>query len=448
VKVLLVSPFHPELMKGGSQQICYELFEGLKDLPVVDPVLLAAVDESCGFLFKSGARITGFDQRDNEFLYLSRGYDFIWHKATVPALVTAFVEFLELVQPDVVHFHHFLLFGLDLLTVTRRTLPSARIIFTFHEFIAICDADGHFVRRTDGSLCSHASPVRCYQCFPDRTPEQFFVREMWVKRHLAAVDIFTVPSAFMIEHFVRWGLDPGKIVHVTNGQRDYSHGCLVIDDRTKRNRFGFFGQLIDIKGVQLILRAVRQLRTEGFTDFVVEINGGNLRYATEACRAEIEDFFAEEEKLPFDQRIVFRNGPYQVDQLRQRMVRVDWCIVPSIWWETFALVISEAWMFRKPVICSNAGAMAERVTHDVDGLHFEMGSEIGLAQALRRAATEPGLWERLAANVPRPPSRDDMVSGFRALYDIVPPAVAEKVAPPPRSARVASRGRGGNPPPG
>lgn len=444
MKILLVSPFHPELMKGGSQQICYELFEGLKDLPDVEPILLAAVDESCGFLFKSGARITGFDQRDNEFLYLSRGYDFIWHKATVPVLVAAFVEFLELVQPDIVHFHHFLLFGLDLLTVTRRTLPNARIIFTFHEFIAICDADGHLVRRTDGSLCSHASHVRCYQCFPDRTPEQFFVREMWVKRHLAAVDIFTVPSAFMSERFVRWGLDANKITHVTNGQRDYSDGRLVTDDRTKRNRFGFFGQLIDIKGVHLILRAVRQLRVEGFTDFVIEINGGNLQYATEACRAEIEAFFAVEEKLPFDQRIVFRNGPYQVDQLRQRMARVDWCVVSSIWLETFALVISEAWMFRKPVICANAGAMAERVTHEADGLHFEIGSEIGLAQALRRAATEPGLWERLAANVPRPPSRDDMVRGFRAVYGTEQPVAAEKAAPPSSAPRPALRARGSN----
>jgi glycosyltransferase involved in cell wall biosynthesis len=441
VKVLLVSPFHPELMKGGSQQICYELFEGLQELPDVEPVLLAAVDESFGALFKSGARITGFDRRENEFLYLSRGYDFVWHKAGVPELVEAYIEFLELVRPDVVHFHHFLLFGLDLLTVTRRTLPNARIIFTFHEFIAICDADGHLVRRNDGSLCSRASSVRCHQCFPDRTPEHFFMREMWVKRHLAAVDVFTVPSAFMIEHFVRWGLEPSKITHVTNGQRDYSHGRPVVDERVRRNRFGFFGQLIDIKGVQLLLRAVRQLRTEGFTDLVVEINGGNLHYATEACRTEIEGFLEEEEKLPFDQRIVVLNGPYQVDQLRQRMARVDWCIVPSIWLEAFALVISEAWMFRKPVICSNAGAMAERVSHEVDGLHFEMGNENGLAQALRQAATEPGLWDRLAVNIPQPPRRDDMVKGFRTLYDAEQPAAMAEITSPLRSGGAASRGR-------
>jgi glycosyltransferase involved in cell wall biosynthesis len=184
---------------------------------------------------------------------------------------------------------------------------------------------------------------------------------------------------------------------------------------------------------------VRQLRAEGFTDFVIEINGDNLRYATEPCRAEVESFFEEEEKLPFDRRLVVRNGPYQVDQLRQRMVRIDWCIVPSIWREVFALVISEAWMFRKPVICSNVGAMAERVTHEVDGLHFEMGSESGLAQTLRRAATEAGLWERLVGNVPQPPSRDEMVSGFRAVYRTEQPVAMEGVLPSHRPNKPASR---------
>ena len=45
---------------------------------------------------------------------------------------------------------------------------KARIVFTLHEFLTICAADGHMVRRTDRSLCDRASPVRCHQCLPDR----------------------------------------------------------------------------------------------------------------------------------------------------------------------------------------------------------------------------------------------------------------------------------------
>lgn len=94
LRVLLVSLFHPELLRGGAQQICYELFEGLKETPGVQPTLLASVDGALyPALFKSGACITGFDDRDGEFLFLMRDYDYWWHKTSQPAMVEAFAEF-------------------------------------------------------------------------------------------------------------------------------------------------------------------------------------------------------------------------------------------------------------------------------------------------------------------------------------------------------------------
>ncbi len=416
MKVLLVSLFHPELVRGGAQQICYELFEGLKAVPGVEPVLLAAIDPSLGSFYKSGACITGFDGRSNEFLFLSRGYDYWWHKNTDSRLLEAYAEFLREVKPDVVHFHHFLLLGLDLLTFTRRILPNARIVFTLHEFMSICAADGQMLRVQDASLCTRASSVRCHQCIPAHGPEVFFMREMWVKRHFSNVDMFTTPSRFMIKHFTDWGLAASRITHVTNGQRDYSGGERPRDHDGPRARFGFFGQMVDNKGVWLILQAVSQLRSEGLTNFVVEINGGNLRYATEARRREIEAFREAEEALPYEARRVVFNGTYEVGQLAARMARVDWCIVPSVWWETFALVISEAWMFGRPVIASDVGAMRERVRHDIDGLRFAPGSVRALAETMRRAMTEEGLWQRLSDGIVAPPARDLMVAGMLGVY--------------------------------
>jgi glycosyltransferase involved in cell wall biosynthesis len=148
------------------------------------------------------------------------------------------------------------------------------------------------------------------------------------------------------------------------------------------------------------------------------LNGSNIQYATPAIKEEVEGFLSEEEKLPFAERIVRNNGGYQVDQLESRMARVDWCIVPSIWEEAFGLVVSEAWMFRRPVICSNVGGLAERVADEVNGLHFQMGDPRALASVIRRACTEPDLWERLSAALPEPPSLTAMVSAFRSVYGI------------------------------
>jgi glycosyltransferase involved in cell wall biosynthesis len=416
LRVLLISLFHPELVRGGAQQVCYELFRGLQERGDVEATLLASIDESVPALFKSGARITGFDRRPGEFLFLSRDYDYQWHKAGNPLLIESYIEFLEFVQPDVIHFHHFLTLGIDLISITRRVLPQARIVFTLHEFMAICAADGQMVRRTDRSLCQEASNVRCHQCFPDLAPEFFFVREMWMKRHLEAVDVFTAPSRFMIDHYVKWGIDPSKIHHVANGQADRGSGEVLNAASRPRNRFGFFGQMVDNKGIHILLEAVEHLRASGFSDFIVEINGDNLRYASEGRRKEIEAFLEREGQRRPHERNVIMNGSYQVDQLASRMRRIDWCIVPSVWWESFGLVISEAWMFKRPVIASNVGGMKERITDGVDGLHFDVGDARALAETMRRACSEEGLWRNLVAGIQAPMTRQTMSERFCELY--------------------------------
>jgi glycosyltransferase involved in cell wall biosynthesis len=411
-RVLLVSLFHPELVRGGAQQICYELFEGLA--PHADVTLLASVDASYPALFKPGAQITGFDNRPGEFLFLMQDYDSWWHKTSCVAMIDAFVEFLETIRPDVVHFHHFHTFGADFISLARRTLPAAKILFTCHDFMAICAADGHMVRKTDRSLCERPSQVRCHQCFPDHPPEDFLARKMWFQAHLAHVDVFTCPSRFMIEPFVEWGIPREKIFLVTNGQMLRGHAQPPAPG--PKNRFGFFGQLVDDKGLHMLLRAVRLLRGDGFTRFSLDINGDNIKYASAPVRKEIEDFLAAEALLPEAERIVVFNGSYQPSQLAGRMARVDWCIVPSLWREVFGLVVSEAWMFGKPVICSNEGGLAERVIDGVGGLQFELGDHRALARTMLRACTEEGLWERLRATLPEPPKREDMVGEFLAVY--------------------------------
>jgi glycosyltransferase involved in cell wall biosynthesis len=272
------------------------------------------------------------------------------------------------------------------------------------------------VRRTDRSLCDRASPLRCHQCFPEFAPEQFFLREHWMKAHLAAVDVFTTPSRFMLEHFVTWGLAAEKLVHVPNGQRNQNRGAPAGEPRARRNRFGFFGQMVDSKGVWLLLEAVEHLRADGFTDFTVEINGDNIRYASERRRGEIERFMASESARPAAEQNVIFNGSYHLDRIGQRMARIDWVVVPSVWWEIFGLVISEAWMFGRPVIGPNVGGPAERITHGRDGLLFEVADARALATTIRRAATEDGLWERLAAGITPPMSREEMVRRFHDVY--------------------------------
>ena len=141
-----------------------------------------------------------------------RWYPHDWLRFALPWMSKANARrVLDEVRPDVVHFHHFMNLGVDMLTLTRRLLPDCRIVFTFHEFLSICLAYGQMVRTVDRSLCAHASAVRCHQCFPEHAPETFFVRKQWFQEHLRVVDLFTVPSRFMIASIWTWSCSASTV---------------------------------------------------------------------------------------------------------------------------------------------------------------------------------------------------------------------------------------------
>jgi glycosyltransferase involved in cell wall biosynthesis len=98
------------------------------------------------------------------------------------------------------------------------------------------------------------------------------------------------------------------------------------------------------------------------------------------------------------------------------MENIDWVVVPSIWWENSPLVIQEAFGHGRPVLCSDIGGMAEKVTHDVNGLHFRAGDPDSLAMTMRTAATTPGLWERLRQNIPPVHAMQRHVATLTSLY--------------------------------
>ncbi len=74
-------------------------------------------------------------------------------------------------------------------------------------------------------------------------------------------------------------------------------------------------------------------------------------------------------------------------------------------------------MHRRPVICSDAGGMAEKVSDGVDGLHFRLGDAAGLAVTLERAAASPEEWRRLRAGIQPVFPVAEAVREHCAVYD-------------------------------
>ncbi|MFN3449506.1 MAG: glycosyltransferase [Roseococcus sp.] len=424
-RILFVSLFHPELVRGGAQQAAYELFQGARAAGL-DAIFLASCEPNIApALFKPGAIVTGFDGRPNEYLFLSDSFEHSWYRNLNIRALTWFAEFLRDTRPDVVHFHHFMTIGFDLFLIARRVLPNARLVLTLHEFLAICKADGHMVRRNDRTLCQQASPVRCHQCFPDISPEMFQLRSDWVRHALSVFDAFIAPTDFVRRRYLAWGLPAEKLHVVTNAQADYSQQDFRVPFQRPAhagppNRFGFFGQLVDNKGLGVVFDALELYAKTHEEPITLDISGANLNYASEGFRQRFDAFLEHARSL--EPLVTVRHlGGYSMADLPTRMGRVDWVIVPSVWWEIFALVLSEAYMFRRPPIASNIGGLGERVRHDVDGLLFDVGDAVSLMQTLHRCVTEPGLHARLAAASPGVPPVRDVVAAHCAVYGVAMP---------------------------
>jgi glycosyltransferase involved in cell wall biosynthesis len=424
--VLYVVHNHPSVMPGGAETYALELYEAMRSSGRYEAMLLARTGPpvSRGRRVHEGTLLEPVGGDPNQYYFHTDIEDYDWFLSTSrnKDVYTRFYrEFLLAVRPDVVHFQHTLFFGYDILRETRRTLPDAAIVYTLHEYVPICHNNGQMFRTT-GERCLQASPRRCHECFPDISPQQFFLRERFIKSHLGVVDLFVSPSRFLIDRYVDWGIPRDRIVFEQNG-RLQARPIPEPDDTffSHRDRIGYFGQFTAFKGADVVMKAMMLLaerRKKGGTDAngphpTLRLHGANIEHQPDEFQALFRSLL---DTAGDDVTMV---GRYRPEDLPALMAGVDWVIVPSIWWENSPLVIQEAFAHGRPVICSDIGGMAEKVTHGVNGLHFRAGDPASLADVITAAVTTHGLWEDLQAGIPEVHPLDEHVANLTDLYDRV-----------------------------
>ncbi len=415
--MLYVVHAHPSVLAGGAENYAHQLYEQMREDPEFEPVLLARTGPPS---YKQGRPHLGtplipVEGDPNQYLLYTdaAGYDYFNGTMKAKSLYTEhFRAFLEAYQPDVVHFQHTIFLGMDMVLETRRTLPHAAIVYTLHEFLPICFNDGQMMTRR-GALCDHASPRRCHECFPERSPQDFFLREQFLKSHLALVDLFIAPSHFLRSRYVEWGIEPDRIRFERNGR---PVSARVEEGKPRpRTRFGFFGQINQFKGADLAIEAMKLLAGRPEVEKLnsaphLYLHGANLEYQSEAFQERFNKL------LEASDGCVTLKGRYRPEELPSLMAAVDWVVVPSRWWENSPLVIQEAFQHRRPVICSDIGGMAEKVAHGVDGLHFRVGDARSLAEAMAKVATTDGLWDKLHSGVPEVHSLKAHAGNLTGIY--------------------------------
>ncbi len=306
----------------------------------------------------------------------------------------------------------------------RRTLgDDVPILYTLHEFLPICHRNGQLVRTTTEKPCREESPRRCHECFPEVSPQAFFMRKRFIQSQLSLVNRFLAPSNFLRDRFVDWGLPPEKVAFEEYGRLPVT--AAPVRDRRQRNRLLFIGQLSYFKGVNVLLKAMKRLQDDG-ADVHLSVYGANLELQPDEFRAEFAEL------LEATKPTVSFEGEFNHDDLPAIMADADWVVVPSLWWENSPLVIQEAAQHRRPVIASDIGGMAEKVDNGVSGLHFKAADPASLAETIAGAVSSRKLWDELQRRIKPPYAMAEHVRSLTRHYKELLAATTENelIEPP------------------
>ena len=204
-----------------------------------------------------------------------------------------------------------------------------------------------------------------------------------------SVDRFTVPTGTVKKLFT----DHNSYLHIPGDQitvkPNFSNDGSFSHSSKRGRHFLFIGRLSEEKGIHLLLNTFENSSYE----LVIAGEGPLLNTVKESCSR-------------------FSNIKY-VGKLNENGVReaLNDCsalVFPSICYETFGLVISEAYSHGCPVIASNIGSPSELVLEGITGLQFTAGDKRSLQSRLT-------LWQNLN-EADREKYRINCISLYKKLY--------------------------------
>ena len=313
-----------------------------------------------------------------------------------------FQELLSSARPDIVHIHNLVPnFSPSVLYACRKV--NVPVVHTLHNYRLLCPASTLF---RDGHLCEECIDhslwrgVR-YGCYQSSRPGTAAVATMLALHRLLGtwaqtVDCYLVPSEFARQKFIGGGLPAEQIVVKPNFV-DPDPGT---GNGNAKDYALFVGRLSPQKGIRTLLAA-----WEPLTFPLVVVGDGPLASLLE-------------EPQPRSPAVTYR-GRLSRDETLAAMKQARFLVVPSEWYESFGLIIVEAFACGVPVLCSRLGAMEEIVEDGRTGLHFTAGDAGDLAAKVRWAWDHPDEMRRMGRN-----ARSEYQAKYTAernyemLYDI------------------------------
>jgi len=397
MRVLYLIHAHQSFSVGGAENAAFSQFHELQTQEEVESWILCAVHTSRGLL--SHGELRSVEGAEREYLIGTECEWFRFNNTHIPSLRRGLQRLIDHIKPDLIHLHHYSHFGIDVIPLLQTLCPTAKVVVTLHEYLALCMHNGQMVTTHQLKLCNKATPLACSMCFPERSAQEMFLRHHFMKTILESCDALVSPSNFLIQRYRDCGIDHANFYMIENGlppQFDLARQANYRQTYSDQlNRFAYFGQLNLYKGALVLLKAAYLLQERGITNFTINIHGANLEHQPKEFQEEF-DLFHDKVK----DRVMLC-GSYRQVEMETLMMEADWMVIPSIWWENSPVVIQEAFFYQRPVLGSDIGGTAEKI-NGRGGITFSARSESSLASLMDRCIGNAALHQGLVGQIEQP----------------------------------------------
>jgi glycogen(starch) synthase len=277
---------------------------------------------------------------------------------------------------DVVH-----IAGPSLAPMLLAKLARTPYVVEHHGYQAICP-NGVLIHQPDRRICPghfqagrYGACLRCQrhemsslraaakllQMFPRHSLSRAANSNIFITHH--SLERHRLPHAQM----TYYGIEPTQ----RNEAPANRPSPLASDSKPDPARFAYVGRLVPEKGLDVLLRAAKLLKSEDLRFQLLLIGDGPER-------ANVEAQIASENLHDVARVTGFLRGP----ALAEQMSLIDAVVMPSIWEETAGLAAIEQMMRGRLVIASDIGGLGEIVADA--GLKFPAGDAGSLAARMKR----------------------------------------------------------------
>jgi glycosyltransferase involved in cell wall biosynthesis len=371
MKICLISPLYDPWLVGGAERYITHL--GNKLAKEHDITVVTTIGNRARNLDERGSNpeITEINPRNICSLHqlitapsVPTFKKIVWHLLDIwnPFVYVHIKEILRREQPDIVHTNGLKGFSVSLFSAIKHS--SIPHIHTLHDY--------ELISRWS-TLFRGGAPISRF----NHTDKMYI---SYMRTLSSNVDAVMSPSKFVMDRHLEHGFfkrGSKYIVPIGNEVRSNKPA------KTFTYELLFIGQLEEHKGVQVAIEAFKKL----------EISDARFHIIGEGSYMSRLKELAKE-----DNRIKIYGYIKEQSYVNDLIDRCSYFIFPSIWYESFGLVINEVMARGLPVIASKIGGIPELIQNGYNGFLVQPNNVTALRSILEILMKEKSLITKLSCN--------------------------------------------------